>query len=378
MKGGTVQIAWHGSEPVLSLDFHPPSGLLATAGADHDIKMWSLHQAAGENATPSAKFEANLSYHSAAVNAVRFSPSGEELASGADGGELLLWRPNNNDGSITWKVTKTLRFHPRDILDLEWSSDGSLLVSGSVDNSCIIWDVARGLPQQILTDHLHYVQGVAWDPAGQYLASVSGDRTCRIYSKKMQAKQNKGQDKKEFVCQYVIVKTDLPATNPVIPIDKQDNNTLPTKVTPVNYHLFHDENLPSFFRRLAWSPDGSFLLIPAGIYKSSADSSPSNTTYIVSRKELSRPVLQLPGASKPVVAVRFCPVVFNLRPSSSKSENEMHDSGIFRLPYRLVFAAATLNSVFVYDTQHACPIAVTGCKVFDCIFTRWLLHCCSF
>lgn len=30
-------------------------------------------------------------------------------------------------------------------------------------------------------------------------------------------------------------------------------------------HLFHDERLPSFFRRLAWSPDGSFLLVPAGI-----------------------------------------------------------------------------------------------------------------
>lgn len=29
-------------------------------------------------------------------------------------------------------------------------------------------------------------------------------------------------------------------------------------------HLFHDETLPSFFRRLAWSPDGSFLLVPAG------------------------------------------------------------------------------------------------------------------
>ncbi|KAI3781421.1 hypothetical protein L2E82_11435 [Cichorium intybus] len=28
------------------------------------------------------------------------------------------------------------------------------------------------------------------------------------------------------------------------------------------HHLFHDETLPSFFRRLSWSPDGSFLLVP--------------------------------------------------------------------------------------------------------------------
>ena len=43
MKGGTIQIAWHGSEPVLSLDFHNSSGLLATAGADHDIKVQHSH-----------------------------------------------------------------------------------------------------------------------------------------------------------------------------------------------------------------------------------------------------------------------------------------------------------------------------------------------
>jgi hypothetical protein len=39
MKGGTVQINWHDTKPVLTLDFHPFSGLLATGGADYDIKV---------------------------------------------------------------------------------------------------------------------------------------------------------------------------------------------------------------------------------------------------------------------------------------------------------------------------------------------------
>ena len=39
MKGGTVQISWHESKPVLTLDFHPHSATLATAGADFDIKV---------------------------------------------------------------------------------------------------------------------------------------------------------------------------------------------------------------------------------------------------------------------------------------------------------------------------------------------------
>lgn len=35
-------------------------------------------------------------------------------------------------------------FHPKDVLDLEWSPDGTALISGSVDNNCIIWSVAKG------------------------------------------------------------------------------------------------------------------------------------------------------------------------------------------------------------------------------------------
>ena len=39
MKEGIVQINWHDAKPVLTLDFHPHSGLLATGGADFDIKV---------------------------------------------------------------------------------------------------------------------------------------------------------------------------------------------------------------------------------------------------------------------------------------------------------------------------------------------------
>ena len=41
MKAKTLQIVWHGKEPVFSLDFHP-SGILATGGADKDIKVVQL------------------------------------------------------------------------------------------------------------------------------------------------------------------------------------------------------------------------------------------------------------------------------------------------------------------------------------------------
>ncbi|ESQ31417.1 hypothetical protein EUTSA_v10004101mg [Eutrema salsugineum] len=335
MKGGTIQISWHDGKPVLTLDFHPVSGLLATAGADYDIKLWLINSGQAEKKLPSVSYQNSLTYHGCAVNTIRFSRSGELLASGADGGELIIWKLHPSETTQSWKVHKSLSFHRKDVLDLQWSPDDAYLISGSVDNSCIIWDVNKGSVHQILDAHCHYVQGVAWDPLAKYVASLSSDRTCRIYVNKPQTKSKSG-EKINYVCQHVITKADQQRGG--------DTKTVKT-------HLFHDETLPSFFRRLSWSPDGSFLLIPAGSFKLSPTSEAVNATYVFSRKDLSRPALQLPGANKPVVVVRFCPVAFKLRGSNS-------EEGFFKLPYRLVFAIATLNSVYIYDTECVAPIAV--------------------
>lgn len=335
MKGGTVQINWHDTKPVLACDFHPISALLATAGADYDIKLWATVSSIDQKKAPGVTYQSNLSYHGSAVNALRFSPSGEQLASGADGGELIIWKLNITDAGEVWKVHKSLVFHRKDVLDLQWSADGAYLMSGSVDNSCIIWDANKGSVHQIFDAHFHYVQGVAWDPLGKYAASFSSDRTCRIYINK--PSKAKGIEKSNYVCQHVISKAEAPVAE---------------ESKSARSHLFLDETLPSFFRRLAWSPDGSFLLVPAGSHKSAATSELVNTAYVFSRKDLSRPALMLPGASKPVVAVRFCPVKFKLLGTNTSS--------LFKLPYRLIFAVATLNSLYIYDTESIQPIVIVA------------------
>ncbi|KAF8405848.1 hypothetical protein HHK36_007925 [Tetracentron sinense] len=332
MKGGTIQINWHCTKPVLTLDFHPQSGFLATGGADFDIKLWLVISGEEQKKAPTVSYQNSLSYHGSAVNALRFSPSGDQLASGADGGELIIWKLQSTDAGQTWKVLKTLSFHRKDVLDLQWSVDSAFLISGSVDNSCIIWDVNKGSVHQILDAHLHYVQGVAWDPLGQYVASLSSDRTCRVYVNKPQTK-TKGLDKINYVCQHVITKAEQRT-----PADSKSTKN----------HLFHDETLPSFFRRLAWSTDGSFLVVPAENYDEALQV--ENSTKIKEEHDACRPALHLPGANKPIVAVRFCPVVFSLRGSKS--------DGFFRLPYRLVFAVATLNSLYIYDTESVPPIVI--------------------
>ena len=99
-RAKTLQITWHAksgskNDPILSIDFHPTLPLFATAGADHEIKVWALREpgAAGVDPSrvdPSVEYLFTLTGHDKTVNTVRFSPNGECLASVSDGA-FRLW-----------------------------------------------------------------------------------------------------------------------------------------------------------------------------------------------------------------------------------------------------------------------------------------------
>lgn len=60
----------------------------------------------------------------------------------------------------------------------------------------------------------------------------------------------------------------------------------------------------------------------------------------------------LPTQDECTVAVRCCPVYFELRKNGPVS--------VITLPYRMVFAVATQASVLFYDTQQTWPIAMVS------------------
>jgi len=51
--------------------------------------------------------------------------------------------------------------------------------------------------------------------------------------------------------------------------------------------LFQDESLASFFRRLAFSPDGNLLVVPAGQVRQGSNAY-VNTVYVYSRNQFNR------------------------------------------------------------------------------------------
>ncbi|ORX51528.1 hypothetical protein BCR36DRAFT_583069 [Piromyces finnis] len=489
MKAKTLQIHWHDRQPIFSIDFEPcGKGRLATAGGDENVRIWKIIKE--NNEPPHIEYLSSLNRHTASVNVVRFSPKGAILASAGDDGNIILWQQSeqkevvfgeteDNFNKESWRIVSMLR-GSSDIYDIAWSPDAKYILSGAIDNTAKIWDVKKNALIYNICDHSHFVQGVAWDPLGEYIATQSSDRYVNVYSyqvkkngtmtvtnigkfSKMDIKtkvENTEQDNKEESSINEKKTADSTSTTTVTPINNSNssnnniNNTLSSSsssssssnnnmlppppspkrakvntspiISPINLsvnnspvkssptestaklanntstsvnlnpsssqtkvqiksnRIYHDETLTSFFRRLSFTSDGSLLLTPAGQYRgcilpvskkkddtsSSAQPDLKNTVYIYTRGGLNRlPMAHLPGHKKPAIAVRCNPVKYKLRnykkedmdttdTSSTSSTTKSKTNSFINLPYRLIYAVATQDSVLIYDTQQTTPLVL--------------------
>lgn len=116
------------------------------------------------------------------------------LASAGDDGNVILWVPSDshlpafgNEGledKETWRTKHMCRSSGAEIYDLAWSPDGLYFIIGSMDNVARIYNAGSGSLVRQIAEHSHYVQGVAWDPLNEYIATQSSDRSVHIYSLK--------------------------------------------------------------------------------------------------------------------------------------------------------------------------------------------------
>eukprot|EP00948_MAST-09A_sp_MAST-9A-sp1_P003099 g3099.t1 len=534
MRVLTPEMAWHGrdggkNDPILSVTFHPTlPTVLATGGGDNEVKIWRMNRnlvfksssskkiakkkgktANAKSLTNTAKqlpfrFVTSLQGHMSTVNVVRFSPSGNLLASAGDDASLLIWSKGYREERIDWSWSKVqsekdlqckILKDRGDIYDLQWSRDSTLLIAGSVNNEATVWDIRKGTIRQLLKGHTNFVQGVAWDPYMQFAATQSADKTIRVYTLPSRSsttfstvKRTKAVDKEEyetkeqaeslvqkndtpttlhriadanlsvprnellrmakiesklrFICTSVIKKRPvvIPVTTTAKPVEGLSATTTvqetggPTQeplpktsptsrgendisdtlaASPANAIMlkkkkklmFYDESVPTFFRRLDWSPDGSLLIAPTGFYKDyrTEGSVAHATTFGFLRGTFDRPAFHIQSRldADPSICVRFCPKLFRLSNNNKddKSNPETHTtsrlqekqtvssisinrpsvanpSGVvdpssktinnnksgssksyINLPYKMVFAIATLKTVEIYDTESLQPIA---------------------
>lgn len=66
-----------------------------------------------------------------------------------------------------------------------------------------------------------------------------------------------------------------------------------------------------------------------------------------------QPVAFFGNYSKAAIAIKCSPIKYQLR-----SKNGITKASRFALPYRMIFAVATQDSVFVYDTQQSKPLCM--------------------
>ena len=179
-------------------------------------------------------------------------------------------------------------------------------------------------------DHKHYVQGVAWDPWDGWFATQSADRNVRLWRVMDKQKNNpasNGQGRRMMSLLGKINKTESGAS------------------------CFYDESLVTFFRRLTFTPDGAYLLMPSGM--DDLEKSKTSSILVLSRAgfgSLQQPVASLNGFRKPPVAIRCCPRLFQRLEEESKEQRCTHDHN--SPSYRTIFAAASRSTINIYDTQH--------------------------
>jgi WD40 repeat protein len=102
----------------------------------------------------------------------------KDFASPANQGLLLVFA---NKDSYARREVRRFTGHESWVSSIAVTPDGKYVVSGSVDKTVRLWDLATGKEVLRFTGHADWVWSVAVTPDGKYVVSGSGDKTVRLW-----------------------------------------------------------------------------------------------------------------------------------------------------------------------------------------------------
>jgi WD40 repeat protein len=164
---------------IKGLAFTPDGRQLVSASDDKTIRVWdiatgkTLRTIRGE-AAPGDPGK---------IYAMALSPDGKWLAAGG----WTHWNCKGRCGEIrlydfaSGKLVALLKGHENVVYGLAFSPDGQRLISGSFDNSAIIWDVAARQALHLLKGHRDHVTTVGFTPDGARAVTGSADHELRLW-----------------------------------------------------------------------------------------------------------------------------------------------------------------------------------------------------
>ncbi|KAJ8494847.1 hypothetical protein ONZ51_g2077 [Trametes cubensis] len=162
-------------DTITALAFSPDGTRLASASDFGPVKIWDVEQPERELSLDTETFVRSLAY----------TPDGSRLLGGTIAGQLVAW----DTASLTWDAVdvdmKVIADHNAVISFITFSPDGRLMVTGSTENICRIWEVdqlASGQPKHVLRGHKGMITCASFSPDGKRIITASDDYSCRIWS----------------------------------------------------------------------------------------------------------------------------------------------------------------------------------------------------
>ncbi|KAK2906133.1 hypothetical protein Q8A73_010076 [Channa argus] len=166
---------------VVACCFSPCGQMFVTGCTYGDLKLWDVDM---------SLLYAQKDAHDLGVTCCSFAPLFQvdgccvqlRLASCGQDNQLKIWIVSQREGTAcTMKLLHTLTSQSAPILSCAFSSEGDLVVGGSVDKSVAIYDANLGTLLHILKQHDRYVTAVALSPTMPWIATGSMDRTVNVW-----------------------------------------------------------------------------------------------------------------------------------------------------------------------------------------------------
>jgi WD40 repeat protein len=168
-EGNVVIPAIEGHDgPIWDVAFSPDGQTLATAGDDGTLRFWTV---TGEPRAENPVISSNVPFL-----CVAFSQDERWIAAGKNDGTTLLLDSQGNE-------VQTLIGHTDAMDGIAFSPDSQTLATASFDRRVFLWDLNRQEIQTTLVGHLDRIRDVTFSQDGQTLATAAEDGTIRLWER---------------------------------------------------------------------------------------------------------------------------------------------------------------------------------------------------